>query len=117
MGFPQREGVDYNKTFAPVVRYSNIRLLLTIAAHRGLLVHQLDVDTAILYGELKEDIYMYPPTGYIINCSNRSNTILKLVKSSGLEQAPNVRYEQVNKFLVSELGFTRVADDYVQDGK
>jgi transposase InsO family protein len=112
-GFQQREGIDYNETYAPVVRYSNIRLVLTIAAVKDLEVHQLDVDTAFLYGELREDVYMHPPDGYMEDGVNNDNTVLKLRKSLyGLKQAPAVWYDQVNEFLVAHLQFNRVANEY-----
>ncbi|GIL46063.1 hypothetical protein Vafri_3149 [Volvox africanus] len=63
-GFAQREGVDYGELFAPTSRASSFRALLAVAAARGLQVHQLDVTTAFLNGELKEEIWMKEPPGY-----------------------------------------------------
>jgi hypothetical protein len=62
-GFSQRYGVDYDETFAPVVRMESLRILLAIAAIENLEVHQMDVVTAYLAGELEEEIYMAPPQG------------------------------------------------------
>ncbi|GIL58363.1 hypothetical protein Vafri_13424, partial [Volvox africanus] len=63
-GFAQREGVDYGELFDPTSRASSFRALLAVAAARGLQVHQLDVATAFLNGELREEIWMKEPPGY-----------------------------------------------------
>ena len=57
-GFTQREGVDYNEIFSPVVKYKTIRIMLSIAAHSDLEVEQMDVKTAFLHGDLDETLYM-----------------------------------------------------------
>ncbi|GLI61680.1 hypothetical protein VaNZ11_004116 [Volvox africanus] len=63
-GFVQREGVDYGELFAPTSRSSSFRVLLAVAAARKMPIHQLDVTTAFLNGELKEDLWMEQPPGY-----------------------------------------------------
>ena len=60
-GFSQKYGIDYEETFSPVARFSSIRTILAFAARRGMLVHQMDVITAFLNGDLKEDMYMQQP--------------------------------------------------------
>ena len=62
-GFSQQYGIDYEETFAPVVRMESLRVLLAIAAVEDLEIHQMDVVTAYLAGELEEEIYMAPPQG------------------------------------------------------
>jgi hypothetical protein len=62
-GFSQQYGVDYDETFAAVVRMETLRILLAIAAAEDLEIHQMDVVTAYLAGELKEEIYMTPSPG------------------------------------------------------
>ncbi|KAL2653777.1 hypothetical protein R1flu_021905 [Riccia fluitans] len=57
-GFTQRKGVDYNEVFAPVAKYSTIRLLLSLVCMFGLVLDQMDVVTAFLYGLLDEEIFM-----------------------------------------------------------
>ena len=54
-GFSQKYGIDYDEVFSPVSCYSSIRSLLAFATERGLLVHQMDVVTAFLNGDLKEE--------------------------------------------------------------
>jgi hypothetical protein len=60
-GFSQREGVDYEETFAPVARYSSIRIVISLAAKMGWHVHQIDVKTAFLNGILEEEVYVEQP--------------------------------------------------------
>src|SRR5947207_2216581 len=57
-GYTQKEGEDFFDTYSPVARLTTIRVLLSLAASHGLLVHQMDVKTAFLNGELDEEIYM-----------------------------------------------------------
>ena len=57
-GYTQKEGEDVFDTYSPVARLITIRALLSLAASYGLIVHQMDVKTAFLNGELDEEIYM-----------------------------------------------------------
>jgi hypothetical protein len=60
-GFSQKEGIDYNETYAPVVRYESIRMVISIATAKNLEILHLDVKTAFLHGDLKEELYMEQP--------------------------------------------------------
>ncbi|XP_073967102.1 uncharacterized protein [Choristoneura fumiferana] len=60
-GFSQRFGVDYEKTFAPVARLETVRLMMAIAVEMDLEIHQVDINTAYLNGNLDEQIYMRIP--------------------------------------------------------
>ena len=62
-GFMQKAGVDYDDVFAPASSHVTLRLLLSIAAQKTYDVHQLDVKTAFLNGELDEEVYLEPPEG------------------------------------------------------
>ncbi|KAF3644127.1 hypothetical protein FXO38_03061 [Capsicum annuum] len=66
-GFKQKEGLDYFDTYLPVTRITSIRMLITLAAVYGLEIHQMNVKTAFLNGELKEEIYMKLPMGIRIH--------------------------------------------------
>ena len=62
-GYAQREGIDYNEIFSPVVKHSSIRILLALVAQYELDLDQLDVKTVFLHDDLEEEIYMTQPIG------------------------------------------------------
>jgi transposase InsO family protein len=85
-GFLQRYGVDYDLTYAPVARYSSIRAIVALTAHHDWELHQMDVKSAYLNGDLEEDIYMTQPEGYQV--AGKEQLVCKLSKSLyGLKQA------------------------------
>ena len=90
-GYSQSQGVDYQDVFSPVVRYSSIRSLLAVAKTCDWEVHQMDVKTAFLQGDLDEEIYMKQPDGYIDK--ERPNHVCKLKKSKS--QVKNTFYQSV----------------------
>ena len=61
-GFSQKFELDYDETFCPVVRFESFRALIALAAQNGLMLHQMDVTTAFLNGELEEVVYVYEAT-------------------------------------------------------
>eukprot|EP00253_Pinus_taeda_P021754 PITA_21754 len=86
-GFAQKEGVDYEETFAPTAKWATIRTLFALAAQNGWKVHQMDVKTAFLNGDLKENVFMSQPEGFAVK--GHEHKVCKLVKSLyGLKQAP-----------------------------
>ena len=64
-GYVQRQGVDFDKVYAPVARLESVRLLLACAAAKGWQVHHMDVKSAFLNGELLEDVYVEQPPGFV----------------------------------------------------
>jgi Reverse transcriptase (RNA-dependent DNA polymerase) len=106
-GFTQRYGIDYDETFASVVRTESLRILLAIAAMEDLEVHQLDVITAYLAGELEEEIYMAPPQGLPITGSK----VCRLLKGLyGLKQSARVWNRRIGAVL-KKLGLIAIATD------
>jgi hypothetical protein len=106
-GFSQKEGIDFYETFAPVVRYETVRLILSLAAQEKLFMKQFDVKTAFLYGPLEEEIYMTQPEGF----EDGSNRVCRLKKGLyGLKQSPRAWNNRFNDF-VEQLGLKRSAED------
>ena len=84
-GYTQKQGIDYEETFSPVAMLKSIRILLAISAYYDYEIWQMDVKTAFLNGNIKEEIYMKQPEGFI--SSGIEQKVCKLQRSSyGLKQ-------------------------------
>jgi hypothetical protein len=102
-GYSQKEGDDFFDTYSHVARLTIIRVLLSLVASHGLLVHQMDVKTSFLNGELDEEIYMEQTAGFVAN--GQEGMVCKLLKSLyGLKQAPKQWHEKFDRTLTS-VGF------------
>nr|GFB19841.1 Gag-Pol polyprotein [Tanacetum cinerariifolium] len=64
-GYAQKEGVNFEESFAPVARLEAVRLFIAYAAHKSFTIYQMDVKTAFLYGPLKEEVYVNQPDGFV----------------------------------------------------
>nr|GFA12034.1 hypothetical protein [Tanacetum cinerariifolium] len=85
-GYFQEEGIDFEESFAPVARLEAIRIFLAYAAHKNMVVYQMDVKTAILNGNLREEVYVSQPKGFVD--PDNPNHVYKLKKALyGLKQA------------------------------
>eukprot|EP00253_Pinus_taeda_P006707 PITA_06707 len=110
-GFSQVEGIDYTETFSPVAKMNSICLVLSLAGSLKWEVHQMDVKSAFLHGDLHEEIYMEQPIGFI---QTDSILVFRLKKSLyGLKQAPracdpnlinHVKSSLKKKFEMTDLG-------------
>lgn len=98
-GCAQKSGIDYNDTYSPVVKYSTLRYLLSLAAKEDFEISHMDVTTAYLNGNLEEDIYVRPPEE--IKEHDNPGGVWKLKKAMyGLKQsgrAWNKRFDDVLK--------------------
>nr|CAE05066.1 OSJNBa0094P09.5 [Oryza sativa Japonica Group]CAE05129.1 OSJNBa0079F16.21 [Oryza sativa Japonica Group] len=88
-GYTQKEGEYFFDTYSPVARLTTIRVLLSLAASHGLLVHQMDVKTAFLNGELDEEIYMDQPDGFVVE---------------GQEDKASQSMRQINVYTIAMVG-------------
>jgi Reverse transcriptase (RNA-dependent DNA polymerase) len=118
-GFTQVYGLDYFDTFAPTVKHSTLRTLLSFAAQRDSAIHQADVKNAYLNADLKEDIYMALPPHYtrfrtLPSTRPSAKLVCKLKKAIyGTKQGANKWYQKV-KTTFEELQYTMsMADEAV----
>nr|GFC98014.1 zinc finger, CCHC-type [Tanacetum cinerariifolium] len=96
--------IDFFDTYAPVARITTIRLLLALAAIHDVVIHQMDVKTAFLNGDLDEEIYMKQPEDFVM--SGHENKVCKLKKSLyGLKQASKQWHQKFDDVVLSN-GFS-----------
>ncbi|KAK9063310.1 hypothetical protein SSX86_017180 [Deinandra increscens subsp. villosa] len=108
-GYSQKEGIDFDETFSPVVKMVTVRCILTIAVQNNWSLFQLDINNAFLYGDLNEDVYMTLPQGFF---STNETKVCKLNRSLyGLKQAPRMWYEKLVGVLY-ELKFVQSKCDH-----
>ncbi|MCO5569407.1 hypothetical protein L7F22_023119 [Adiantum nelumboides] len=108
-GFSQVLGMDYSETFSPMLRITSFRVLIAIAAQFRLLLHQMDVRTAFLHGDLEEEIYMMQPPRYI--SKEHPDHVCKLIKSLyGLKRSPRQWYRRFHECMTS-LGYARFTSE------
>lgn len=105
-GCSQRKGIDYEETYSPVVRYSSIRFLMSLAVEHNLEIDQMDAVSAFLQGDLEEEIFMVQPDGF-----QHGTKVCRLNKAIyGLKQASRAWNKKLDGVLV-QLGFKRSAVD------
>nr|GEW40680.1 zinc finger, CCHC-type [Tanacetum cinerariifolium] len=118
--FRQKEGIDFFDTYAPVARIFTIRLLLALAAIHDLVIHQMDLKTAFLNGDLDEEIYMKQPEGFMM--PGQKSKTKKLLSSKfdmkdlgeaevilciNIKRDPTVKFRRNKGTLVSQLEYSR----------
>lgn len=99
-GYTQKEGIDYSETYAPVVKLSSVRALIALGLQEGHTIHQMDVKTAFLNGDLEEETYMEQPEGF--KKKGEEHKVCRLLKGLyGLKQAPRAWYKKIDPILRS----------------
>nr|GEV51144.1 retrovirus-related Pol polyprotein from transposon TNT 1-94 [Tanacetum cinerariifolium] len=100
-GYRQEEGIDFEESFASVARLEAIRIFLVYAIHKNMVVYQMDVKTAFLNGNLREEVYVSQPDGFVDQ--DNPNHVYKLKKALyGLKQAPRAWYDMLSLFIISQ---------------
>nr|GEY38915.1 retrovirus-related Pol polyprotein from transposon TNT 1-94 [Tanacetum cinerariifolium] len=100
-GYRQEEGIDFEESFALVARLEAIRIFLAYTAHKNMVVYQMDVKIAFLNGNLREEVYVSQPDGFVDQ--DNPNHVYKLKKALyGLKQAPRAWYDMLSSFLISQ---------------
>nr|GEV19451.1 retrovirus-related Pol polyprotein from transposon TNT 1-94 [Tanacetum cinerariifolium] len=100
-GFRQEEEIDFEESFASVLRIDAIHIFIENVANKNMTIFQMDGKTAFLNGELKEEVYVFQPEGFV----NRDNLsyVYKLKKALyGVKQAPHAWYDMLSSFLHSQ---------------
>jgi transposase InsO family protein len=105
-GCAQRKGIDYDEVFAPVAHHESIRIVMSVAAAKDLRVHQMDVKTAFLIPEVKEEIYMELPKGWpaeLPGGDSDGQLVARLNKALyGLKQAPRCWYDKLSSWMIAQ---------------
>lgn len=102
-GYSQKYLVDFDNTYAPVVKLATVRLLLAMAAHQNLEVHHLDVDSAFLYADLPNELYMNQPEGFVVK--GKEGKVVKLRKCIyGLRQSSR-EWNNTLKRVLLQMGY------------
>nr|GFA17948.1 putative RNA-directed DNA polymerase [Tanacetum cinerariifolium] len=100
-GYSQKEGIDFEESFAPISRLEVVRLFVVYVAHKSFLVYQMDVKTTFLYGPLRKEVYINQPDGFVD--PYHPDQVYHLNKALyGLKQAPKAWYDELSNFLVSK---------------
>ncbi|GKD07159.1 retrovirus-related pol polyprotein from transposon TNT 1-94, partial [Tanacetum coccineum] len=108
-GYRKDEGIDFEESFAPVARIEAIRIFIANAASKNMIIYQMDVKTAFLNGELKEEVYVSQPEGFID--PEHPTHVYRLKKALYcLKQALRAWYNTLSRFLLDNKFSKGVVD-------
>nr|GEX65284.1 retrovirus-related Pol polyprotein from transposon TNT 1-94 [Tanacetum cinerariifolium] len=108
-GYRQEERINFKESFAPVALIEAIRIFIANVASKNMTIYQMDVKTTFLNGELKEEVYVSQPEGFVD--PDHLTHVYRLKKALyGLTQAPRVRYDTLSRFLLDNKFFKGVVD-------
>ena len=77
-GYTQKEGIDYEETFAPIARYTSIRSVISLTTQIGWEIHEIDVETAFLNGVIEEEVYIEKHEGFVTHVCRLKKALYKL---------------------------------------
>ncbi|GJW76310.1 retrovirus-related pol polyprotein from transposon TNT 1-94 [Tanacetum coccineum] len=98
-GYQQEKGIDFKESFAPVARIEAIRIFIANSACKNMTIYQMDVKTAFLKGELKEEVYVSQPGGFVY--PDHQTHVYRLKKALyGLKQTPRAWYDTLSRFFL-----------------
>ncbi|GKD56692.1 retrovirus-related pol polyprotein from transposon TNT 1-94 [Tanacetum coccineum] len=98
-GYCKKEGIDFEESFSPVARIEAIRIFIANVASKNMIIYQMDVKTAFLNGELKEEVYVSQPGGFVD--PDHPTHVYRLKKALyGLKQASRAWYNTLSRFLM-----------------
>ncbi|KAL9249770.1 Retrovirus-related Pol polyprotein from transposon TNT 1-94-like protein [Drosera capensis] len=111
-GYTQKEGIDFKETFSPVSSKDSFRIIMALVAHFDLELHQMDVKTTFLNGDIEETIYMQQPENFV--SGDPKKMVYKLKKSIyGLKQTSRQWYHKFHNVITS-FGFEpNIADECI----
>ena len=108
-GFSQKQGLDYDETFSPVIRFESFRSLIAVAVQKRLKLHQLDITAAFLNGHLEEEVFMKQPEGFVVE--GKEDLVCNLKMSLyGLNKSPRCWNFTLDAHLKG-MGFVQSTND------
>lgn len=106
----QEYGINYDETFAPVVKFATIRMIIALSTIMNWTIFQLDINSAYLYGKIDQEIYMHIPDGFYPS-ARKQGKVLKLLRSLyGLKQAGMIWFQLLHDFLLNNGFITSSLD-------
>jgi hypothetical protein len=112
LGYSQIPGVDFSENYAPVVNDITMRVMLVLKMENNWMSETIDVETAFLYGDLTEEIYMTIPRGLEEYANQKLHDKCVILKKSiyGLVQAARAWWKQFTNSL-QKIGFKKCPSD------
>ena len=108
-GFSQKQGLDYDETFSPVIRFESFRNLVAVAVQKCLKLHQLDITAAFLNGHLEDKVFMKQPEGFVVE--GKEHLVCRLKQSLyGLKQSPRCWNSTLEAHL-KDMGYVQSTND------
>ncbi|GKE24024.1 retrovirus-related pol polyprotein from transposon TNT 1-94 [Tanacetum coccineum] len=96
-GYAQKEGIDFEESFAPVARLEAVRIFVAYVAHKSFPIYQMDVKTKFLNGPVKDEVYVAQPDGFVD--PDHPKKVYRLRKALyGLKQALRAWYDELLNF-------------------